>query len=138
MSCYQVSQRHLATLVGIGQALAREGRFMNLGAVDPDNSEAIYQILARVNVDSVNAYYGESDPPAPLPEGGLVVPRVALRTLADIAAATKALDSYMYQSMNAESWLGSDVYYWCNHARRSLVDLIPGFLAAYSEADWNL
>lgn len=135
MSCYQVSPRHLAALVGIAQATGTQ--IHGAAATYYGGAVALFEILAQANADSVAARYNETTEPVPVPED-FAASAMPVRTLADIAAAIKLIDCYEYQSCEAPDFEKSAVAIWCRHARRELTHRIPGFAAAYSTADWSV
>jgi hypothetical protein len=137
MSCYQVTQRHLAYLVGVGQALHAQGKHAYIGNVSPFDGEEAFAALSQANAASVAYRYSEQTEPVPVPEGGLTVPRVSLVTLRDIAAAIKALDCFAYQSCEVADWPLTNVGRWCARAQRDLCHMLPGFAAAYGDAEWS-
>lgn len=138
MSAHQVTPRHLATLIGIAHALHRAGKHGSTDYTRPENAEDLYTTFAKANADSVAIYYQEECEPEPVPEGGLEVPVVLLRTLDEIAAAIKAIDGFAYQCDCVDAWEETEVGCWCRDARRALIDMIPGFAAAYRAAPWSL
>jgi len=137
MSAFQLSDKHLLTLVGIAQALHREGRGCDLDGASPFDEEAVFNKLARENARSVDYRYG-GESTEPVPYTRQRVPVVRLDTLEGVAAAMKAIDCYTYQSCEHPEWEGSKVRGWCDRMSRDLLHSIPRFSAAYGAAPWSI
>lgn len=143
MTAFQVSPAHIARVIAIADALRCGGinhapsPYMAINGMEPgytDTNEAIFGLLARANAASVGYRYSESADPVPYE----APQRVRLDTLADIVAAVKVIDCYVYQSCEVPGFASSTVGQWCSQIRETLIRCLPGFAAAYSSAPWSI
>jgi hypothetical protein len=162
MSAYQVSSDHLAYLVGVLANVCSDRRGYvtlrtseqpadgRIGSKDicggvwyelhpemgRDDRRLVFHRLSRENARSVGYRYGEEPFLVPYSPGEMF-PIVALRSMADVVQAIKALDCYEYQACEHPGWEAGEVHGWLVALRRYLIRRIPGFADAYEAAEWG-
>lgn len=134
MSAFQVSEKHLATMVYLARECGRHTR--GAYSID-DGGVALFRMFAQENADSVCERYDEETTPIPVPER-LELPAIPLRTVADVAAAMKLVDCYEYQADGAPTYDESDAHILCRTIRHELMQRIPGFADGYMNAKWSI
>lgn len=124
MSAFQVSARHIAILVDAGIS----GTFHILDV----SEQLIYcKILAKMNADSVNARYPDSESFSP-PVDRFPLPLKSGFDKLSPVEILKAIQCYEYQSCETEEWEGSLAYKYCKRLTAKVIADLNG----YDDAKW--
>ncbi len=122
MSAFNVSVKHIDTLVGLGQLHLR---------IFGKEANDVGTELIRQNAKSVAARYREE--PTSTGEGYEFQMTSAILNMKPVAGL-KAIACYEYQACEDEGWERSQARKFCETLKATLIHALPG----YSEADWEV